>query len=89
MSQDLVIQIFRELLRNSMVLMGPVLLVSLGIGLLVSIFQAATQIHEMTLVFVPKIIGIGIVLAILFPWMINTMVTYTATLFANIPMYVR
>ncbi len=89
MNQDAIIQIFRDLLKYSLMIMSPILLVSLIVGLLVSIFQAATQIHEMTLVFVPKIIAIAIVLAILSPWMINILVTYTTTLFTNIPLYVR
>ncbi len=89
MNQDAIVQIFRDLLKYSVMIMSPILLVSLMVGLIVSIFQAATQIHEMTLVFVPKIIAIVIVLAILSPWMINIMVTYTTTLFTNIPMYVR
>ena len=64
---------------------GPVLLVGLIIGLVVSIFQAVTQIQEQTLVFIPKIIGIVAVLAITGPWMLNVMVSYTEGLFRDIP----
>lgn len=64
---------------------GPVLIVGLIIGLVVSIFQAVTQIQEQTLVFIPKIIGIVAVLAITGPWMLNTMVNYTENLFREIP----
>lgn len=64
---------------------GPVLLVGLIIGLVVSIFQAVTQIQEQTLVFIPKIVGIVAVLAITGPWMLNTMVNYTEELFREIP----
>jgi len=89
MSQDLVVQIFREVLRTTLILMAPLLLSSIIVGLLVSIFQAATQIHEMKLVFVPKILAIALCLMILFPWMLNMMITYTINLFSNISAYVR
>lgn len=89
MSQDLVVQIFRELLKTTLIVMAPPLIVSIIIGLLISIFQAATQIHEMTLVFVPKILAIAACMMILFPWMLNIMITYTANLISNIPVYVR
>ena len=64
---------------------GPVLIVGLVIGLVVSVFQAVTQIQEQTLVFIPKIIGIVAVLAITGPWMLNVMVNYTEGLFREIP----
>jgi flagellar biosynthesis protein FliQ len=89
MGQDLIIQIFREVLKTTLILMAPALMVSIAVGLLVSIFQAATQIHEMTLVFVPKILAIAACLMVLFPWMVNLMTTYTISLFSNIPAYVR
>ena len=89
MSQDLIVQIFRDVLKTTLLLMAPALIVSIIVGLLISIFQAATQIHEMTLVFVPKILAIAACLMILFPWMVNLMTTYTITLFSNIPTYVR
>ncbi|MBA4417573.1 MAG: flagellar biosynthetic protein FliQ [Syntrophus sp. (in: bacteria)] len=89
MSQDLIIQIFRDFMKTILLLAGPVLIASMMVGLLISIFQAATQIHEMTLVFVPKILVIMACLLILSPWMMNVMVTYTVTLFTNIPVYVR
>jgi flagellar biosynthesis protein FliQ len=89
MGQDLIIQIFREVLKTTLILMAPALMVSIAVGLVVSIFQAATQIHEMTLVFVPKILAIAACLMVLFPWMVNVMTTYTINLFSNIPAYVR
>ncbi|HBA53479.1 flagellar biosynthesis protein FliQ [Syntrophorhabdus aromaticivorans] len=89
MSQDLIVQIFREFLKTAFILMAPMLLASIAVGVLISIFQAATQIHEMTLVFVPKILVIGFCLMVLFPWMLNVMISYTINLFSNIPLYVR
>jgi flagellar biosynthesis protein FliQ len=89
MSQDLVIQIFRDFLKTTLYLVAPALFASMAVGLLISIFQAATQIHEMTLVFVPKILVIMACMLVLSPWMMNVMVTYTVTLFTNIPTYVK
>ena len=89
MSQDLVLQIFRELLKSTLVLMAPMLIASVVVGMLVSIFQAATQIHEMTLVFVPKILVIAACLLVLFPWMMNYALSFTANILTNIPLYVK
>jgi flagellar biosynthetic protein FliQ len=89
MSQDLVVQLFRELMKSTLILMAPMLIASIVVGMLVSIFQAATQIHEMTLVFVPKILVIAACLLVLFPWMMNYATTYTANLITNIPVYVK
>jgi flagellar biosynthesis protein FliQ len=89
MSQDLVVQIFRDFLRTAFILMAPMLAATMVVGLIISIFQAATQIHEMTLVFVPKILAIGACLMFLFPWMLKVMVSYTINLFTNLPLYVR
>jgi flagellar biosynthesis protein FliQ len=64
---------------------GPVLMAGLVVGLVVSVFQAVTQIQEQTLVFIPKIIAIVAVLAIGGPWMLHSMVNYTENLFREIP----
>lgn len=66
----------------------PVLLVSLCIGLLVSIFQTVTSIQEQTLTFVPKIIGIFVAIIILGPWMMNSMVEFMTQLWSNFSLYV-
>jgi flagellar biosynthesis protein FliQ len=89
MSQDLVLQLFRELLKSTLILMAPMLIASIIVGMLVSIFQAATQIHEQTLVFVPKILVIAACLMVLFPWMMNFAISYTANILTNIPVYVK
>ena len=64
---------------------GPLLLVTLTVGLVISIFQAATQINEMTLSFIPKLLAVGAALVLLGPWLISTMVDYMQSLFATIP----
>ncbi len=60
---------------------APILIVSILLGLVVSIFQAATQIHEQTLTFVPKLVAIGLILVILGPWMMETMNNFTMYIF--------
>ncbi|MDW8002879.1 MAG: flagellar biosynthesis protein FliQ [Deltaproteobacteria bacterium] len=89
MGQDVVITIFREFLKTTFLLSAPLLLGALLTGLIVSILQAATQIHEMTLVFVPKILIIALCLFILSPWMTNILITYTVNLLSSLPVYVR
>lgn len=89
MSDDLVIQIFRDSLKTAFFVSAPMLIVTIVVGLAVSIFQAATQIHEMSLAFVPKILAIVLCLMVLSPWMVNVLVTYTANIITNIPVYVR
>jgi flagellar biosynthesis protein FliQ len=84
-----VLEIFRGSLKLAILVMSPMLLAAMIVGLLVSIFQSATQIHEITLTFVPKILALVLCLMFLFPWMLNHLVTYTTTLFNNLPVYVR
>jgi flagellar biosynthesis protein FliQ len=64
---------------------GPILLVALVIGLLVSVFQAVTQIQEQSLSLIPKIAGVAVVIVVLGPWMLGQLVTYTTALFTSIP----
>jgi flagellar biosynthesis protein FliQ len=89
MSQDLVIQLFRDCLKTSLLVAAPVLLGAIIVGLAVSIFQAATQIHEMSLSFVPKALVIVGSLIVLSPWMLNILMSFTTNLISNIPVYVR
>jgi flagellar biosynthetic protein FliQ len=69
----------------TIILTAPILLVSLIIGSLISMIQAATQINEVTLTFIPKILGIGLVLAFLGSWMVQNLVTFTTNVFTNLP----
>ena len=71
MSEQAIIDMLREAFTIALRLAAPLLLVSLSVGLLISIFQAATQIQEQTLTFVPKLIIIGLTLILLAPWMIT------------------
>ncbi len=89
MSQDLVLQLFRDCLKTALLVSAPMLICAIVVGLLVSIFQAATQIHEMSLSFVPKLLAIIGCLTVLSPWMINVLMTFTTSIISNIPVYVR
>ena len=84
MSQNQVLYMAKEALGTAMLVGGPILGVSLLVGLLVSIFQAMTQIQEQTLSFIPKILAIVAVLLILGPWMLNVLTTYTANLLTQL-----
>jgi flagellar biosynthetic protein FliQ len=79
----------QEALMTALMVVSPILAVSLAVGLLVSVFQAMTQVNEVTLTFVPKILGVFAVSAVFGPWMIGTMVGYTQRLFATLPLVVR
>ena len=74
-----------QALKVALIMAGPLLLVMLVVGLLISIFQAATQINEMTLSFIPKLLALGVTLVLLGPWLISTMVDYIQQLFSQIP----
>jgi flagellar biosynthesis protein FliQ len=85
MTPDTVIAIIRQALEVAMLASGPLLLASLFTGLLVSVFQAATQINEMTLSFIPKILVMFIVLVITGPWALQLLVDYITRLIGSIP----
>jgi flagellar biosynthetic protein FliQ len=85
MTQDFVIYLGKEAVYTILLLSGPLLGVSLLVGLIISIFQATTQIQEQTLTFVPKIIMVFISLVIFGPWMLNLIVAFTTNLFSSIP----
>jgi flagellar biosynthetic protein FliQ len=75
----------RQALEMALMLAAPMLLVALMIGLLVGVFQAATQINEMTLSFIPKLLGTAAVLLLAGPWMLKELVGYTRQLIESIP----
>lgn len=85
MTEEFVIGIARDTFYTVFVISAPILLVSVVVGLLISIFQAATSINEMTLTFVPKIVAIGAVLLLLFPFLMEKMLDFTRRIFEIIP----
>ena len=89
MSADNVIVIARDALYVIIITAAPALLVSLIIGLIVSVFQTVTRIQEQTLTFVPKILGIFLTIMLLGHWMLNNIVTYMTALWNDIPLYIH
>lgn len=89
MSGDMAIQIGRDALTMVMLVSAPMLGLGLLVGILVSIFQATTQIQEQTLAFIPKIIAVFVAILVFGPWMLSLMVSYTRDLFLSLPHMVR
>jgi len=89
MTVDDVTQVIRSGLYTIIITSAPLLLVSLVVGLVISIFQTVTSIQEQTLTFVPKILAVFATLMLLGHWMINNIATYTADLWNNFAVYVH
>ena len=85
MTPEAVMNMGRDAMEITLLVAGPLLLVVLVIGLIVSIFQAATQINEATLSFIPKLVGVFVTLVVAGPWMLTTMVDYMRLVFTSIP----
>ncbi|HPT49838.1 MAG TPA: flagellar biosynthesis protein FliQ [Accumulibacter sp.] len=88
MTPEVVMNIGRQAVEMTLLLSAPLLLAALVIGLIVSIFQAATQINEQTLSFIPKLVGMLLILLLAGPWMLQLMVEYVRRLFESIPLLV-
>jgi flagellar biosynthetic protein FliQ len=82
MGEDEALNLMRRLLWQAMLVAGPVLIAALLIGLLVSVLQVATQLQEMTLSYIPKLLGTALVLIILGPWMIHQITQFATSAFA-------
>lgn len=89
MTPDFVIGFARQSIELALMMAMPMLGIGLFVGIVVSIIQTATQIQEMTLTFIPKVVSIFIALLVAFPWMLDKMVTFTRNLIMNIPDYIR
>ncbi|MCE5311921.1 MAG: flagellar biosynthesis protein FliQ [Nitrospiraceae bacterium] len=89
MTVELLNQISRQTFETIMLVGGPVLLVSLVVGIFISIFQAVTQLQEMTMTFVPKIIAVFLTIMVALPWMVKVLLEFTRNIFLNIPTYVN
>ena len=85
MNQDTVVNLASQAMSLALKIAGPLLLVALVIGLVISVFQAVTQIQEQSLSLIPKIAGVAVVIVVLGPWMLGQLVSYTAALFTSIP----
>jgi len=89
MTTDLIMGIAAETMKVTLLVSAPILLVGLIVGIVISVFQAVTQVHEMTLTFVPKIIAVMLALLVAAPWMLDMLVNFTHNLFSNIPNYIK
>ena len=87
MRSDFALQLMGELLLNAALISAPLLGLTLLVGLLVSIFQAVTQVQEMSLTFVPKLLVAAVTLVVFGPWMLRKLLLFASTLIGNIPAY--
>lgn len=85
MDNSFVIEITNQAMKVTLMLAAPMLLGALVVGIMVSLFQAVTQINEQTLSFIPKILVIVMALVLMSPWMMETMTSFTRDLYINIP----
>jgi flagellar biosynthetic protein FliQ len=85
MTEAYVLTLGQNAIMMALLLAGPILLISLVVGSLISLIQAATQINEVTMTFIPKMIGIILVLLLLGSWMLQQMLVFTANLFNSLP----
>lgn len=88
MSPDLVISIAEEAVYTVIIISAAPLLIALGVGLIVSVFQAMTQIQEQTLAFIPKIIAVLLSIVLFGPWMLTMLLDYTTNLYQNINRFI-
>ncbi len=89
MTPEFVIGFGRQAIELCLMMALPMLGVGLTVGVLVSIIQAATQIQEMTLTFIPKVVSMFIALLLALPWLMERIITYTREVFINIPTYIK
>ncbi|MCL1630871.1 flagellar biosynthesis protein FliQ [Sporolactobacillus sp. CPB3-1] len=89
MSSEMILSIADQSVMAVLMIGGPLLIISLVVGLIVSIFQAATQIQEQTLAFIPKIVAVLFGLILFGPWMLSKMLSFTQNIFANLPNFIR
>jgi flagellar biosynthesis protein FliQ len=85
MTPEYIVRLSQDVIMLTLYVAGPTLIVTLVVGVAVSIMQAVTQIHEMTLTFIPKILAVAAVLALMLPWTLRQLVDFTVNLFSSIP----
>ncbi len=89
MTPEFIVDVAKRALEVTILVSAPMLGIGLVVGVAVSIFQAVTSIQEMTLSFIPKILGVMVAIVVFFPWMMQVLLSFTADIFANIPQYVK
>ena len=85
MTQEFVIYVGTQTIYTVLKVAAPMLIAGLAVGLLIAIFQAVTQIHEMTLTFIPKILAVTLALIVFMPWMLDTILSFAIQIFTNLP----
>ena len=89
MNPEFAVELIKNMIFQSVTLVAPILVAALVIGLAISLFQAVTSIHEQTLTFAPKALGLAALLIILLPWMLRSQVEFTRAMIEKIPQMVR
>lgn len=89
MTPEFIIGFARQAIELTLLLALPMLGIGMFVGVIVSVLQAATQVQEMTLTFVPKIVAIFLALMLFFPWIMDKILSYTENLLTNFPNYIR
>lgn len=84
MNQDAILKLAKDTLQVTLMVSGPMLVVSLVVGILVSIFQVVTSIQDMTLSFVPRVIAVFVTFLIVLPWLLSTMLAFTSQLYGHL-----
>ncbi len=85
MNQDTVVNLASQAMSLALKIAGPLLIAALVVGVIVSVFQAVTQIQEQSLSLIPKIVAVAVVIVVLGPWMLGQLVSYTSQLYGSIP----
>jgi flagellar biosynthetic protein FliQ len=89
MSQEMILKLAKDTLQITLMISGPMLVVALTIGIVVSIVQVVTSIQDMTLSFVPRVIAVFLTFLFALPWMLNTLLAYTAQLYGHLDRFAR
>ncbi len=89
MNQDMILKLAKDTLEVTLMISGPMLIVSLVVGIAVSIAQIVTSIQDMTLSFVPRIIAVFLAFLLTFPWIMNILLAYTSQLFGHLERFAR
>lgn len=89
MTQSMIMQLAKDAFTVTLMTAAPLLLAAVVVGVIVAVLQAATQIQEMTLTFVPKLLAIGVIGAVFGPWILNNLTVYATNLLVSLPTYAR
>lgn len=87
MTSDLALQLMGEMLFAALLISAPILGLSMLVGLLISVIQVVTQIQEVSLTFIPKIVTVVVTMILFGPWMLKKLLTFSSTVISNIPLY--